>query len=72
MHRSTTLKGLNKVDAQRQLILYEDFYEEERKAFSDEKTLIESLEDDKKSKKYVDEVKNAFTEARKKKRCIFG
>ncbi|MEP6713154.1 MAG: DUF3857 domain-containing protein [Ferruginibacter sp.] len=71
VERSTTLKGLNKVDAQRALILYEDFYEEERKAFNDEKTLIESLEDDKKSKKYVDEVQSAFAGARKNQKDAF-
>ena len=71
VHRSSTIKGFYKVDAQRQLILYEDFYEEERKAFNDKKTLIEELEDHKKSKKYVDEVKSAFAEARKKQKDAF-
>ena len=71
VHRSTTLKGLYKSDEQAQLILYEDFYEEERKAFNDEKPLIQSLEDDRKGKKIVDEVKNAFAEARKKQKDAF-
>lgn len=69
--RSTTIKGLYKADVQKQLILYEDFYEAERKAFKEEKSLIEQLEDSKKSKKYVDEVKNAFAEARKKQKDAF-
>jgi len=71
VHRSTTLKGRYKADVQRQLILYEDFYESERKAFNEEKSLIEELEDGKKSKKYVDEVKNAFAEARRKQKDAF-
>lgn len=71
VRRSTTLKGFYKADAQRQLILYEDFYEAERKAFNDEKSLLEALEDGKKSKKYVDEVKSAFDEARKKQKDAF-
>ncbi len=71
IHRSTTLKGLYKADAQRDLILYEDFYEEERKAFNEDKSLIESLEDGKKSKKYVDEVQSAFADARKKQKDNF-
>jgi hypothetical protein len=71
INRSTTLKGFYKADAQTQLILYEDFYESERKAFNDKQTLIEQLEDGRKSKKYVDEVKNAFAEARKKQKNSF-
>ena len=71
VQRSTTLKGFYKVDAQSNLILYEDFYESERKAFNDDKTLIEQLEDGRKSKKYVDEVKSAFAEARKKQKQSF-
>ncbi len=69
--RSTTLKGYYKKDEQKNLILYEDYYEAERKAFKEEKPLIEDLEDGKKSKKYVDEVKNAFAEARKKQKDAF-
>jgi len=71
VHRSIMLKGLYKTDAQRRLILYEDYYESERKAFNDKKSLFEDLEDGKKSKKYVDEVKNAFAEARKKQKDAF-
>jgi hypothetical protein len=71
VHRSTTLKGLYKADAQKDLILYEDFYEEERKAFNEDKPLIESLEDGRKSRKSVDEAKNAFADARKKQKDNF-
>lgn len=71
VHRSTTLKGFYKEAAQRELILYEDFYEEERLAFKDEKTLLEDLEDGRKSKKYADEVKSAFAEARKQQKIAF-
>lgn len=69
--RSTTLKGYYKADEQKNLILYEDFYEAERKAFNEEKSLLEELEDGKKSKKYVDEVRSAFAEARKKQKDAF-
>lgn len=71
VNRTTTLKGYYKVDAQSQLILYEDFYESERKAFHQEKSLFDELEDGRKSKKYVDEVKNAFAEARKQQKDAF-
>ncbi len=69
--RSTTLKGFYKRHTQAELILYEDFYEAERQAFKQEKSLIEELEDGKKSKKFVDEVKSAFAEARKKQKDAF-
>ncbi len=71
VNRSTVLKGHSKADQQKNLILYEDFYEEERKALNEEKSLIESLEDGKKSTKYVDEVTSAFAEARKKQKDAF-
>ncbi len=71
VQRSTILKGYFKTDIQRKLILYEDFYEEERKAFNEQKSLIEALDDGRKSRKYVDEVKNAFTEARKHQKIDF-
>ncbi len=71
VNRSTTLKGYYKLDAQSQLILYEDFYESERKAFNVEESLIEKLEDGRKSKKYAEEVTNAFAEARKKQKDAF-
>ena len=71
VQRSTTLSGYYKADVQKDLILYEDYYESERKAFNEEKSLIEQLEDGRKSKKYVDEVKNAFAEARKLQKDAF-
>lgn len=71
VRRSTTLTGLSKLATQRDLILYEDLYESERKAFNEETSLIEKLEDRKKSKKYVDEARNAFAEARKNQKTTF-
>lgn len=71
VNRKTTLSGFYKIDAQRQMILYEDYYEQERKAFNDDKSLIDQLEDNKKGRKYVDEVKNAFAVARKNQKDEF-
>lgn len=71
VNRSTTLRGLYKPTEQRRLILYEDYYEAERLAFKEEKSLIAELEDGKKTKKYVEEVRNAFAEARKKQKTAF-
>lgn len=69
--RSTTLKGYYKADEQKNLVLYEDLYEAERKALGEEKSLLEELEDGKRSRKYVDEVHAAFAEARKKQKDAF-
>ena len=66
--RRTVVKGHFKADLQRKLITYEDLYESERNSFKEEKSLVEELQDGKKSKKYVDEVVNAFAEARKKQK----
>lgn len=66
--RRTVVKGHFKADLQRKLITYEDLYESERNSFKEEKSLIEDLQDGRKSKKYVDEVVNAFAEARKKQK----
>jgi len=71
VRRSTTMKGYYKTDVQKDLILYEDYYEAERKAFNEEKSLLESLEDSKKGRKYVDEVKSAFDQARKNQKEAF-
>ena len=71
VRRKSIIKGHYKDNLQRQLILYEDYYEAERNALGVEKSLIEELEDGKKSRKYVDEVKNAFAEARNKQKDAF-
>ncbi|MBS1509336.1 MAG: DUF3857 domain-containing protein [Bacteroidetes bacterium] len=71
VRRSTTLRGFYKVEEQRELVLYEDLYEAERKAFNEDKSLLDDLEDSKKGKKYVDEVRSAFAEARKKQKDAF-
>jgi hypothetical protein len=71
VQRKTTVRGHYKSSLQRQLILYEDYYESERKALGQEMGLVASLEDGRKSRKYVEEVKNAFAEARSKQKDAF-
>lgn len=71
VQRKSIIKGHYKSNLQRQLILYEDYYEAERKAMGEEMGLIEKLDDDRKSRKYVEEVKSAFEEARKKQKDAF-
>jgi len=69
--RSTTLRGYYKAGAQKDLINYEDYYEAERKAFNEEKSLVEELQDSRKGRKVVDEVNNAFAAERKKQKEAF-
>jgi hypothetical protein len=69
--RKTILRGHYKSDVQKNLVLFEDYYEYERKYFGQEKTLIEQFEDGKRSKKYADELKAAFAEARKNQKKSF-
>jgi hypothetical protein len=69
--RQTTLKGHYKEDAQKDLVLFEDYYEAERKLLGQEKSLIEKLEDGRKSKKYADELRAAFAQARTKQKDAF-
>ncbi|RYY57397.1 MAG: DUF3857 domain-containing protein [Chitinophagaceae bacterium] len=69
--RRTIIRGHYKRDTQRALILYEDLYESERKELGEEMSLLEKLEDNKRGRKYVDEVRNAFAEARKNQKTAF-
>lgn len=68
--RKTTLKGYYKEGTQRQLITYEDYYEEERKSFGLKRSLLEKLYDSKDPKLY-EEVKSAFAAARTKQKERF-
>lgn len=69
--RKTTLTGFYKFPAQRKLILYEDYYNAELKAFGSNTTLLDYLSSDKKGSKYAVEVRNAFDEARKEMKDRF-
>jgi hypothetical protein len=69
--RNSTLKGHYKVDVQKELILMEDYYEYERKFFGIEQSLVEKFEESKKTRKYADELRAAFAEARKGQKDAF-
>ena len=63
--RRTVLKGHYKADVQKDLILFEDYCNAERKLFGEDKTIIEELEDRKSSRKsYAAELKAAFDKER--------
>ncbi|MCG2616827.1 DUF3857 domain-containing protein [Terrimonas sp. NA20] len=69
--RKSIIKGNFKADLQGRLILYEDFYESELRAFGESKSLIEQLEENKRTRKLAEDAKNAFAEARKKQKTSF-
>jgi hypothetical protein len=58
------------LDAQQNLVLYEDYYEQERQALGIKKSLIES-ETSKNGKKSAQELTNALAEARKDQQDAF-
>jgi hypothetical protein len=69
--RKSIIKGHFKYDLQSRLILYEDLYESEQKAFGENKTLLEQLKENKRTAKLVEDVRNALAEARKKQKTSF-
>ena len=69
--RKSVLRGHYKSDEQQRLILFEDYYNAERKYFNDPKTLIEKLSDGRKTKKFAEELESAFAEARTKNKESF-
>jgi hypothetical protein len=69
--RRTTMSGHYKLDTQKELILFEDYLNEEDKFYGEEKTYLESFKATKARQKYVDELKAAFAEARKKQKESF-
>lgn len=69
--RKSILRGHYKSEEQQRLILFEDYYDAERKYFNDPKTLIEKLSDGRKTKKFAEELESAFAEAREKNKESF-
>lgn len=69
--RNTILKGQYKLDEQTRLLVYEDIMDYECKTFKQEELLIDEIANSKTGKKYINEVRNAFAEARKKQKDAF-
>lgn len=63
--RKATITGLMRLDYQRKLLLFEDYYEIERNTLGLKNSFNEELQDSKKGKKIVEEYQQAFDEARK-------
>lgn len=63
--RTTTLKGHLREDGQKSLLLFEDYYDIERKALSEKESFMERYSKDRKFKTLAEEYTNAFEKARK-------
>jgi hypothetical protein len=72
VQRTATLTGYYKHSWQRKLILYEDYYEQERKLVGEKETMLEALAGNQKTSWMVENVKRALADARKKQmeECI--
>ncbi|MFT4024571.1 MAG: DUF3857 domain-containing protein [Flavihumibacter sp.] len=62
--RQSTLTGELRYGAQRALLLFEDYYEEERKALSIKESFMETFADSRRNRSLADEYKVAFAKAR--------
>jgi hypothetical protein len=71
VNRSTVLRGHYKADVQKNLVLFEDYCNAERKLFGEDKTMIEELEAKKSRKSYAPELKAAFDKERVKQKDAF-
>ncbi len=69
--RRSVVRGHYKSVGQQNLVLFEDYYNSERKYFNDDKDLIERLSDGRKTKKFAEELEAAFAEARKNNKEAF-
>lgn len=69
--RQSKLRGHYKSAMQKSLVLFEDYYNSERKYFNDDKDLIERLSEGRKTKKFSEELEAAFAEARKNNKQAF-
>ncbi|MBV7528990.1 DUF3857 domain-containing protein [Chitinophaga sp. sic0106] len=71
VERTTTVKGALRTAAQRELLLFEDYYESERKALGVRESFMEAFADSRKNKSLAEEYTNAFAEARKEQKEAF-
>lgn len=69
--RTSTLQGHCKSDVQQDLILFEDYYEHERKLLGIEKPLLANFDYLKEITQYVEELKAALAEARENQKKAF-
>jgi hypothetical protein len=71
VNRITSIRGHERDALQKQLILFEDYCNAERKAFNIKSTILEQLEGGRKTKSYADELRFAFSKARQNQKDEF-
>lgn len=71
IERNTSITGHFKTDLQKTLLLFEDYYEEERKRLGIKASFMEEFADSKKNRALADEYRNAFDQARKEAKKAF-
>ncbi len=69
--RQSVLRGHYKSDEQQRLVLFEDYYNSERKYFNDDKTLAERLSEQRKTRQLAEEIQAVFDNARKENKNSF-
>lgn len=71
INRETILKGHMRSGEQKRLLLFEDYYESERKALAVKESFMEEFADSRKNKALADEYTAAFAKARKEQKDHF-
>ncbi|MBX3242015.1 MAG: DUF3857 domain-containing protein [Chitinophagaceae bacterium] len=71
VNRETILKGHLRTGEQKRLLLFEDYYESERKALAIKESFMEEFADSRKNKALADEYTAAFAKARKEQKDHF-
>lgn len=71
VNRETILKGHMRSSEQKRLLLFEDYYDSERKALSVKESFMEEFADNRKNKTLADEYTAAFAKARKEQKDHF-
>lgn len=71
IQRETILKGHLRSNEQKRLLLFEDYYENERKALAVKESFMEEFADSRKNKSLADEYTAAFAKARKEQNDHF-
>jgi len=70
--RITTLKGHMREDGQKALLLFEDYYDVERRALSVKESFMEEFADSRRNRSLAEEYTNAFEKARKDEKEQFS
>ncbi|MBX9784880.1 MAG: DUF3857 domain-containing protein [Chitinophagaceae bacterium] len=71
LNRTSVIKGFYKKEVQEKLLIFEDFYNYERKAIGEKNDLFDRIKMEKKNEKNIEEIKNVLAAERKKQENAF-